>query len=985
MKKLSILTATILISATLISTVFARIDEMIFTDPVVNTYLGRVDAKSIIANTDFKDMKNHWAQESVTRVSALNIVKGYDDNFNPNGTVSKQEAIAFVVRAIGLEKEAQAAAIQISATRDPNSPLKTLWSLGYLDIALQRGIITQAQYNDSLVIDQTILDPTINFVRDSMATREDVADYLFKGLNSVNADIFVTPNTVQSIYNYLDWDKIDVNKIPSVEAITSNKIMTGKDNGTFNPKGKMTRAEVAQTLKNLDSIYFSIVGIEKKTGTIGGIKDNQVSVTGKTETWRNVYIRKADGAVDVLQSSLERNSSPQAKFYDAVVYKDGKVSGLGTLTEGDQVEYLIDTATGTVLYVQVANSAIKELKVQGKLYSFDYNTGEINITGDSEKQFIFPLVKGIYGTENNMKYIIMDDKKRDIKKLPIGSKVELFLKNNIVNEIKYIGEQVIVPETRGIVIENNQEFGYITVVTNNGSEITKNYNSSDIKVEKQQHYDLDDEIGYLDQIFKSNVYDPRDTVIEDIEPGDIVFIRTFKDDSETIEYISAASNYIMQYGKIKEFINNEKYFDMLVEFEDKQTAWFSVANSIFISKDGKPIKKSDIQVGDYTKILVNQAILSPGYIIESVKEMVIEGDEHYISKIIKGQLSGINNIQNELLIQNAQTLNKTGWFDYKELQKFSLKGKDIEYYFDEKRISLDYAMKYLKRSDGFVYVALENNYAGENVKKVSFRSERDELLNSDTVVTADGNGSFKILSNNGTIKTDAGTIVRRNGRLVDGTNIMASDYTVVSLNGENNAAVVDITQAPNISGIMISRGRIKTVDDGKSFKVQSMATLNNMNWLYSPVQRDYTIDYNTLYINESGVVSIEKFMDYTSDSVIDKVYNIVVDGQKATHIMESPYSQLGVRGTIYEKSEGVLKIKDATYYDNTTGKWSTVSDKDNTLEITLHTNSIIGKNNKMVQQSQLEKGDVIKVMTDKLPPKVTSGIKVDGYIILVEK
>jgi hypothetical protein len=235
------------------------------------------------------------------------------------------------------------------------------------------------------------------------------------------------------------------------------------------------------------------------------------------------------------------------------------------------------------------------------------------------------------------------------------------------------------------------------------------------------------------------------------------------------------------------------------------------------------------------------------------------------------------------------------------------------------------------------------------------------------------------------VQTDAGTIVRRHGRLVDGSSIMIPDYAQVILNAENKAAVVDIYDAPSISGLMISRGRILSVDEGNSFKVKSMSILEDVNWIYTPVEREFTIDHDTIFIDSTGVVSGDSFKDYTSDTVVNSIYNIISDGTKALYVIEAPYTKKAVRGELAEDpTDTSLVLKDGIYYDNDTGIWSAVSNIDNAVNITTAPNTVIIKNNKVVDISKLEKGDNLKVFTASLPSLITGSMTLEGYIVLVE-
>ncbi len=1026
--------------------VFALTDTKVFTDPVENIYVGRSEGWDIIDNLNFSDVAtSHWAKEAVTRAGAYDMVKGYSGKFSPNDTVSNQEAIAFVLRVMGLENAAQTRAAELAATSPQYNSVLPTWANGYLSLAQENGLITEQEYLDTLVEDQNTLNPQTAFFKAAPASRERVADWLVKGISTMNANVLnVTGTSQQSMYKFSDWTSVDVLYAQSLELLCANGILSGSD-GKINPKGRLTRAEMAQILSKLDNVYFQSANLERKTGTVGGVQDAQLSQTGAASLWRNIYIRNMDGKIDVLQFQMRDSGSPQDKAADTVVYNNGSISSLTSLHEGDQIEYIVqknqtggntaqittaDLTTNPVpdesestggagqnanqnsqnqrpkiIFVKKTGGLTRK-DVAGKLMEIDYENGQIHIIDNLGKRFSYPIVNGLYGTdENSENYIIMGEKRYLNSALPYGSTVKLTLVNDTVDDVQYVGDMNLRNEIRGIVVENNTAYGYLTVIDNNRNEVTKNYYADQTEVEKQEYYDLDDETGYLDQMFPTGAYDPRDSHISSIEPGDIVFIRTSQDDPDVIESISASPNYIMKYGKVNSYVNDGTGVNQLMlQYENGQTAWFDVADDVFASKAGKPIEQSELQAGDWVKILVNQAILSPGYVMESVKEITVEGTGHEINTIIKGQLGAINNIQNKISIQDAYTLTKKGWTDYMNVKDISIANNDIEFYYEGKQISLDYAMRYLKHADNDVYVALENNYSGEKVAMVSFRTSRDDILDADTIINADGAGNFNISSKEGLISTDSGTIVRRHGRLVTGQNIMIPDYARVVLNGNNKAAVVDIYDQPDVSGVLIGRGRILSVDEGKSFSLKSTGILTGNKWVYSPVERTFQIDSSTMYIDENGISNMDNFIGYTtSGSAISKVYNIVSDGTRATHVVDSPYAKDSVRGEVVSigtavngdenggENEGEnvtttpnIVIKNSTYLRNKGYNWDDVSYADSSANITVPVNAIIIKNNKVIGASEIEKGDKIRVLTDNLPSRIDGGMTVTGYIILVE-
>ena len=979
---------------------FADTDDYIFTDTPQNVYSGRSQAYDIIRNINFTDIpEDHYARQSIMQNGALDFIKGYSGTYNPDGIVSKQEALAFLLRVIGRENDALNLAPTLQAAAPENSSLRSLWSIGYLNIARQLGLITNADYNNALLEDQATLEEP-NFRRSAPVTRQELAKWIFDTMRIAKPTVFTTTNTPQALYRFSDWETISPNNITAVEAIITNNIMEGID-GRFRPNSTITRAEMSVILKNLDSIYFNTMGITVASGTVGAIRDNQQNLGSDANVWRNYLIRNSAGHIDAIRLPYEISSSPQRQYLDVPVYKNGQIGGLTSLAEGDQIEYFIRSSTSEVLFINVTNRSVAS-EVTGRLYEVDPIAQTINIQDSSGRHFIYHLADGLLKIDEDIAeklakgeelkeedagkiYLRADLSDRNITMLPYGSRYRLSLVGSVVTKIEYVGEPTLINEVRGIVLENNAQFSYLTILNNDGRELTYEYFSNDMVVEKQQHYDLTDEVGYFDEMFPYYKYDPRDTVISDIEAGDIVFVRANPNNPNQIASISAATNYTMKYGKIMSFTFDGDIAQVLVEYENKQTAWFDVPAGIHLSRDGRPISMADIQVGDWTKLLVNQAILQPGYIIESVKEMTIEGDEHFISTIVKGQLAGINAVQNQLLIQNAQVLTKMGWTNHKQLDQFSLAGKDIEFYNGSQRISLDYALQYLRRANGEVYIALENNFTGEKVRKVTFRPDRDTVLAPDTIVSSNGSGAFMILSNASVIETDEGTIVRRHGRLVSGKDIIVPDYATVILNGQNRAAVVDISEAPDNSGMSIVRGRIQSVDQGNSFTVQSMALLTGVDWVYTPVQRQFTIDYNTLFLNQTGFVDSATFLDYGDTSVLDRVYTIIVDGSKATRVIESPYANQAVRGTIYNVADdGTISIRDAHYYNRTTGAWLRVSSENNVITINTTPTTIISKNSNFITTNALQEGEQIRMMINELPETIEAAMTVTGHIGFIE-
>ena len=159
------------------------------------TYVGIDNGDSHFKNVSFSDIKNHWAKEAIYEVASLKLMEGSKGKFLPQKQLTYGEVIPIMVRALGLESEAQ--------KRYPSN-----WMKGYYEVASEAGLIPE--------MEGEVLKPNPK----SRALREDVAYYLGKAIN-------FTPSYGDDIikaYNYNDAYRIDSEKLPYIEGILKKEI-----------------------------------------------------------------------------------------------------------------------------------------------------------------------------------------------------------------------------------------------------------------------------------------------------------------------------------------------------------------------------------------------------------------------------------------------------------------------------------------------------------------------------------------------------------------------------------------------------------------------------------------------------------------------------------------------------------------------------------------------------------------------------------------
>ena len=1020
------------------------VDYFVFNTTPVNTFRGRPEAVGLIANAQFTDVEGHWGQESIAHGAALGLLNFGGGNFNPGQPLTFQEGLGIAVNLAGLGEESLQAGLDflndqvIGGDVFWDGSLADTMHLGNLVVARDNDIISPLLFNVLVGSDdfdmeaaQTLVDGINDLlgdgitpallelrnqlldlmgermveismlnpedimemmpVRDGLIQRQDFARFLVRAID--DDDLMLLPNQPRDMLRFSDWQQVSGVAAQYVESLIRLNIMNGTTPTTFNPMGTISRAEAAQVIRNLEDIYYTDQTITRNIGTVAGYRQRQQPATLQADQWRDWFIRRADGDVDVIQHLQVETPLGTLINHDVPVFRNGQIGGLDSLQVNDQIEYLTND-DNVVLYIHVIQTEQLAQTVTGRLMTVDIEAGTITLRQEGVGDLIYQMNSGIFGGGANLadQYIFMDNHAVNLTDLPFGANIELDLVNNMVRRISFVGHPELVLEMRGIVIDNNPAFGYLTIIDNNANIVTRFYNRGDMHVQRMGHYQTGG-VGYIAQMFPHFAFNPLATTIDAIQPGDIVFMRFDDQDPTLITHISATVHPVVRHGLVRGINHSGGTTSILLQFDNGQTSWFDIGEQVFVTDAGRIVPNHSIQTGDRLRLLLNQVVMAPGHVVEGILEVAIEAPGHHIGTILTGHLAGINNIQQQLLLQNARALTGTGWGQHRQIESLNLNRQNIAFYHENQRISQDHAQRFLSRTDLNTYVALDQGPAGEAIRQITFRNGRDELLNPELVISTTGQGGFILASIPGVIGTDEGTIVRRNGRQVTGNDIVAGDLVRVSLNGGNQAAIVDILDMPATSGVSISRVRILAVDEGRSFTVQSMASLQGHDWMFTPVERVFTLNPNTLFLDENGWVDPFTFVGFTADTVVNRTFTVVYDGTNATHVIDAPYGNRVVRGEVYNVvgtgNTGTIGIRNAQWLDNPNLDpiyvWRDISNINPTMNITVPVNSLVIRGNDIIRPDQLQAGDQIRVLTHGFPETWAPGVNLNGYIILVDR
>jgi hypothetical protein len=273
--------------------------------------------------TAFSDIEakgeDYWAREAIYKMSAFGIVQGFEEGrFRPDEGVSRAQALAFIFRASSLENEAEELSEIIRKSSRDNDEMKNTgeWSDGYIGLALSEGLITKEQYRDAFSINPT------SFEKNGDATRQEIAFWIAKAFGIPP----ISDNTLTAAFS--DSYLIDFHIRPYFNALVSERIFAGSG-GMLNPKGAVTRAEMAQVLSNCEAYITKKLGLTVYDGVVTAVPANNVVEIGE----------------NIIVLDEYRNEG-------ITVFSKGRIGNFSLLGQNDLITYYVN-GKDEVIFVKV--------------------------------------------------------------------------------------------------------------------------------------------------------------------------------------------------------------------------------------------------------------------------------------------------------------------------------------------------------------------------------------------------------------------------------------------------------------------------------------------------------------------------------------------------------------------------------------------------------------------------------------------------------
>ncbi|OPY59259.1 MAG: Endo-1,4-beta-xylanase A precursor [Pelotomaculum sp. PtaU1.Bin035] len=435
----------------------------------------------------FVDTGGHWAQQAIAEMSACDVIAGYPGGeFQPDKNVTMLEAVAMLVRVMGMEDQAK---VLENENVDYKMPPNLLWGKGYLIMGVQMGMLDKDYLNQ--------LQPG------TPATRAEVAVLVFHALN-------LDPGGGE--LSFIDSGQIPQEYKACVAAVVNKRIMLGLPGNYFKPSDEINRGQMAVLLARLLENNFSDPCPERRfNGTLSSID-------------------LANGILGIQDDKHGYVNKKLAIDYD--LFLDGKKAEPALLKVGDKVNMILDN-NEQIAYVQALRQSAAQI-FKGMVDSIYISDNEkyLLIIGFDGSRISYPVAEGVGIVDNGSQ--------KDISYLSEGKFVEVKVIDSKITEINFLSTGTIkgrVTDVSSSVLTVRKNSGSKTkldipdnVVVMKGGEVKK---YSDVEEDNQVEVTV-----FEDKALKINILSTSELegIIKELDTSGTYGITIRNDDGERYEY-----------------------------------------------------------------------------------------------------------------------------------------------------------------------------------------------------------------------------------------------------------------------------------------------------------------------------------------------------------------------------------------------------------------------------------------------------------------
>lgn len=528
-------------------------------------------------------------------------------------------------------------------------------------------------------------------------------------------------------------------------------------------------------------------------------------------------------------------------------------------------------------------------------------------------------------------------------------------------------------DTKGKVVYAEVHDYPITTKTVTLANIGEDITVKDLKTGLKTKYPLDVRANLFVNdihVFKKDFLEGMEAKIK-IRNGKIVEINGIVDEGEP-GIVDRGTHF--SGGKV--LYTDPKNKKITLKNEDGIEKTFTIKPYTPINKQDRAIEISQIKPGDIIRLEFDSLDMS------DPSRLNVAAQDKQIERFVKGKLAQYDARGEKALLENVYTFEGNAWTKAEAAKTFNLDDTVLAYV-EGQPIRPEQLKDYQGRD---IYLATRSDFGDEVASQFIVKSGYEKKYIDHIQDIAYGNQQMKI--DFADVSYNDGTIIIKDGRLIDPYSLEAKDNVQVYTYGDNAAAIIAVDNPAVPSNFAFVRGRIDSMTK-YTVDMRYYDALENQNW------QTYKNERKTISLNEDTAIkdlrlktpltgqsiTVDEFTKRRTDInpssanyLRQNAYSVIHDGVAlAVSVVDAAdTSQIVTSGKIesIDASGGKIVIKDGKDWSPFTEKWRT-----NTAKINLDiSKATFIKNKKAVALSELTPEDKLYVLrrNDK------------GYIVVIE-
>ncbi len=315
---------------------------------------------------NFSDTNTHWGKKHIAKLALLGITSGYDDGtFRPETKLTQEQAVTLLINMMGLQGE-------VEQSTEAVLPFEiSAWAKPYVVLALSKKLIN---------MQEELQRVTGGELQSSWGTEPASRQWVTKLIIRAIGQESSAGNMENQATGFSDESAIGSGYKGYVNLAKSLNIVSGNTDGTFNPKGTVTRVQMAVFIGNSEK-HLAKRNAQIVSGTV--LSSGNGSITLQTAAGATT-LSLASNAVfyDNSNTAISASSIVNGNYVYVIQYQNTayyvEKTEAGTTTPIVQYE----TITGVLDYIsQVSQTIVLTVNGEVKQYPFAANTTITSATG----------------------------------------------------------------------------------------------------------------------------------------------------------------------------------------------------------------------------------------------------------------------------------------------------------------------------------------------------------------------------------------------------------------------------------------------------------------------------------------------------------------------------------------------------------------------------------------------------------------------------